>query len=251
MIAIPALDLRDGACVQLEGGDYTAEKVRITDPLQVARDSARAGFRRLHVVDLDAATGHGSNTALVTTILAELGGGVAQPATGAGRLAIQVGGGVRDTAAIEALLNAGAASVIVGTRAIEDPAWLAAAAARFPDRLVVAADVRGRAVVTRGWMREAGPDVGDVLDALAALPLAGVLVTAVHVEGRLAGPDLALMEALSSRSRLPLQASGGIATLDHLRSLARLGVEAAIVGMALYTGALEPRALTQEFATCP
>jgi len=236
MIVIPAIDLREGACVQLVGGRYDAERVRVDDPLEVARGWARAGFRRLHVVDLDAATGRGSNAPTVRSILAENG------------LEVQVGGGVRDEPAIRALLAQGARRVVVGTRAIEDPAWLAAMAAAFPDRIIAAADVDGRRVVTEGWLRDAGREVLEVVDALNGLPLAGVLVTAVHREGRLAGTDLPLMEALAVRSRLPLYASGGIATVDEIRGLSCLGVHAAILGMALYTGVLEARSLARDFA---
>jgi phosphoribosylformimino-5-aminoimidazole carboxamide ribotide isomerase len=235
MIAVPAVDLRDGACVQLVGGDYDAERVRLDDPLAVARRWRDAGFARLHVVDLDAATGRGDNAAAVAALLAQ------------GGAEIQVGGGVRDDARLDALLPAGAARIVCGTRAVEDPAWLAAAAARHPGRVVVAADVRGREVATRGWAGRSGRDVFRLLDALAPLPLAGLLVTAVHREGRMAGPDLSLVRALAARTRIPLLASGGIGGVDDLRRLQEAGAAEAVVGMALYTGALDPRAVAEEF----
>ena len=237
MIAIPALDLRERACVQLEGGDYARERVRIADPLEVARVWARAGFRALHVVDLDAATGRGSNAGVVRELRA------------ARTAAVQVGGGIRSARAIAALLRSGSERVVVGTRAIEDAAWLAAAAARFPGRIVVAADVRGRSVVTRGWSRTLALDVAALVETIDSLPLAGVLVTAVHREGRLEGADLALMEEVAARARVPLFAAGGIRGMDDLRALAHAGIRAAILGMALYTGALDPRAVAEEFAT--
>jgi phosphoribosylformimino-5-aminoimidazole carboxamide ribotide isomerase len=236
VLLIPAVDLREGACVQLVGGSYDDERVRLDDPLEVARGWARAGFRRLHVVDLDAATGRGSNAEVIRTILAE-------PSIEA-----EVGGGVRSAEHIRRLLDQGARHVVVGTRAIEEPAWLDTVASEFPRRLIVAADVSGRTVVTRGWAESAGRDVLDVLETLEALPLAGVLVTAVHREGRLEGADLTLMRELAAGSRLPLFASGGITTMDELRSLAGIGIHAAILGMAIYTGALEPRALIEEFS---
>lgn len=235
MIAIPALDLREGACVQLVGGDYAREAVRLADPLAVAADFAAAGFAHLHVVDLDAATGRGSNRAVVEALLA---------ADGA---SIQCGGGARDDAALDALLAAGAARVVVGTRALEDPAWLRAAAARAPGRLVVAVDVRGRDVATRGWQGALARPPGEVLASLEALPLAGVLVTAVHREGRLEGPDLALVETVAAATRHPVQAAGGIASPADLRALADRGAAAAVLGMAIYTGALDPRAVAEEF----
>ena len=140
------------------------------------------------------------------------------------------------------------ARVVVGTRAITDPAWLARVAARFPGRVVVAADVRGREVVVRGWEQRTAIDVGSLLNEVAALPIAGVLVTAVHREGQLAGPDLDLMETLAAATTLPLFASGGITTPADLRALASLGIARAILGMALYTGTLDPRAVAEEFA---
>jgi len=237
MIVIPAVDIRDGACVQLVGGRYEEERVRLDDPVEAARSWLRLGFRRLHVVDLDAATGRGSNDSVVRRILAEPG------------LEAQVGGGVRSAERIRELLEAGARCVVVGTRAVEDPDWLGSMAVQFPDRLIVAADVSGRTVLARGWQTDTGRDIFHALAALEAHPLAGVLVTAVAREGRLQGTDLELMREIVSRSRLPLHASGGIHGMSELRTLERLGVHAAIVGMALYTGALDPRALVEEFAS--
>lgn len=235
MIAVPALDLREGACVQLVGGDYADERVRRPDPLVVAREWREAGFAHLHVVDLDAATGRGDNDRVVRAVLEERS------------THCQVGGGVRDDARVEGLLAAGAARVVCGTRAIEDPTWLASLAARHPGRIVVAADVRGREVTTRGWAAGSGRDVHALLDALEALPVAGVLVTAVHVEGRMVGPDLELVRSLVARTRLPLFASGGIGGVDDLRRLQDAGAAEAVIGMALYTGALDARAVAKEF----
>jgi len=235
MIAIPALDLREGACVQLVGGAYAEERVRLEDPLAVARGWAALGFAHLHVVDLDAATGRGDNAGVIGQVLDQ------------GGAAIQVGGGVRTSEAIAALFERGAAHVVVGTRALEDPAWLAENAAKWPGRLIVAADVQGRDVTTHGWSRAGDRDVADVLTSLRPLALAAVLVTAVHREGRLAGPDLALMQSLVPASPFPLYASGGIATMNDLHALAGAGIAAAILGMALYTGALDPAAVAAEF----
>jgi phosphoribosylformimino-5-aminoimidazole carboxamide ribotide isomerase len=236
MIAIPAIDLRDGACVQLVGGSYSHERVRIDDPLEAAERWVEAGFRSLHVVDLDAATGTGGNAGIVMRLLAMED------------VELQVGGGVRTSERIGELLDSGARFVVVGTRAIEDAEWLASIAASNPGRIVVAADVRVREIVTHGWTRGSGLDVGEYISGLAGLPLAGVLVTAVELEGQLAGADLSLMEELASISPVPIIASGGITTLDDLRALAIHGTHAAVLGMALYTGALDPRAVALEFA---
>ena len=235
MITIPAVDLRDGACVQLVGGSYGDERVRLSDPLGVAREWWSHGFQRLHVIDLDAATGRGENRALVRGILDDAAAEV------------QVGGGVRDAARLEELLEDGADWVVLGTRALEEPDWLAEMAARHPDRLIVAVDVRERRVVTRGWSRTLPEHVDDMVDELNGLPLAGLLVTAVHREGQLQGTDLPLMEDIVEASRAPVFAAGGVSTLDDLRALEHRGAAGAVIGMALYTGALDPRAVVGEF----
>jgi len=236
MIVIPAVDLREGACVQLVGGSYADEQVRLENPLEVARGWARAGFTRLHVVDLDAATGRGNNTAIVRDILGET------PAN------IQVGGGVRSGDTIEKLLDDGATWVVLGTRALEEPEWLAGTASSFPGQLIVAADVRERQIVTRGWARTLSRTVLDAIEQLNDIPLGGVLVTAVHREGQLAGTDLFLMEDVAELSVHPVIASGGIASVSDLRELSDRGIAAAVVGMALYTGALDARSIAEEFA---
>lgn len=237
MIAIPAVDLRGGACVQLVGGSYDDERVRLDDPVGVARSWAEHGFRHLHVVDLDAATGRGSNERIVHEILS----------TFDLDMEVQVGGGVRSAAAVERLLDEGAVRVVVGTRALEEPEWLAETSNAHPGVLVVAADVRERRIVTRGWARTLPRDVLDVIDELNDLPLAGVLVTAVHREGQLQGTDLFLMEDVAELAHFPVYASGGVTTMHDLRSLADRGIAGAVIGMALYTGALDARAVAQEF----
>lgn len=236
MIAIPAVDVRDGACVQLVGGSYADERVRLSDPVAVARAWSLAGFRRLHVVDLDAATGNGSNDGVVDDIVRDSG------------VDVQVGGGVRSSERVQQLFEAGASRVVVGTRALEEPEWLAHVADLFPGLIVVATDVRERRVVTRGWVRTLPLDIFDVVDDLNELQLGGLLVTAVHLEGRMAGTDLALMEDVAEASRFPVFASGGISSMNDLRSLENRGVAGAVIGMALYTGALDPRAVAQEFS---
>lgn len=237
MIAIPALDLRSGACVQLVGGSYDREVVRLPDPVGVAHRWSALGFQRLHLVDLDAATSRGTNASIVQSILAS---GTCRD--------VQVGGGVRTDEQIAAMLGHGAARIVIGSRALEEPSWLAAAAARFPHRLVVAADVDGRQVLTRGWQAALDLDIEQALDALVDLPLAGVLVTAVHREGRLGGPDTALMQLVVRRAAAQVYAAGGVATIADLQALASCGVHATVVGTALYTGALDALHVLEEFS---
>jgi phosphoribosylformimino-5-aminoimidazole carboxamide ribotide isomerase len=234
MIALPAVDLREGACVQLVGGQYENERVRLPDPVAVAEEWRAAGFSELHVIDLDAATGRGSNREVVRRLVAR-------------DIPTQVGGGVRDETAIRELLDLGAARVIVGTRALKDPVWLHQMAERFPNRLVAALDVQGRAPVVHGWQEALELDLLEVLGDWSALPLAGILMTAVHQEGRLQGPDLELMQSAGTVARVPLQASGGIRSLDDLRALSRIGIRASVLGMSLYTQTLDPRLVAEEF----
>jgi len=235
MIVIPAIDLRDGACVQLVGGEYAAERVRLPDPVAVALDWEEQGFQVLHVVDLDAATGRGNNRSVIEALLDR------------SDLTVQVGGGIREREDIAWLLDAGATYVVVGTRAIEDETWLHEMSEEFPDQLIVAADVRDRHIVTRGWTRTLSLTIDDAMERFAALPLAGVLVTAVHKEGLMQGADLLLMEDVADATSLPVIASGGIASASDLRLLADRGVSAAVLGMALYTGAIDGRATAEEF----
>lgn len=236
MLAIPALDLRDGHVVQLIGGDYAHESIRLERPRDVARDWSNHGFHRLHIVDLDAATARGSNRQVVHDLLSD------------NVCPMQVGGGVRTDDDIRALVEDGADWVIVGTRALEEPAWLEETAAAFPGRLIVAADVRERNVVTRGWSRQLRRTILDVVDDMNGLALGGLLVTAVHREGLLQGTDLPLMEDVAEASAWPVYASGGIATMADLRALDERGVAGVVIGMALYTGTLDPRIVAEEFA---
>lgn len=226
MIAYAAIDLAHGKVVQLVGGRPEAERVRLSDPPAVARRWAAAGFAALHVVDLDAALGRGSNTAAIHSVIRAV------------RIPVQVGGGVREEDDIARLLEAGAARVVAGTRAVEDREWLGSAAKRFPDRIVVAADVRDRRLVTRGWTTRTDHHPLSFLGALAGLPLAGVLATDVSREGRMTGIDEPLFSGLAAAAPVPLLASGGIAGPADLDRLERAGAAGAVLGMALYTGAI-------------
>ena len=181
MIAIPAIDLRDGCCVQLVGGSFDNERVRLPDPLAVAEQWYEAGFRRLHVVDLDAAMGVSSNLDVVRRLAALR------------EFDVQVGGGLRSTEAVESVFEAGARRVVIGTRALRDRDWLSDIAARWPDRVIVAADAKNEAVVTHGWTEGLGSNVIDVVRDLDPLPLSGFLITAVDREGLMAGPDTDLI----------------------------------------------------------
>jgi phosphoribosylformimino-5-aminoimidazole carboxamide ribotide isomerase len=235
VIVIPAVDLRDGACVQLVGGSFQEERIRLDDPLEVAASWARFGFTWLHLVDLDAATGRGSNRAVVRELLAE------------STVPVQVGGGIRSEEQVHELLEAGASRLIVGTRALEEEDWIAELAARHPGEIVVACDVRERRVTTRGWVRTLPLDSIDAVETHKAYPQGGVLVTAVHREGRLQGADLPLMEDVAEASHFPVLAAGGVSSMQDLRALEHRGISGVVIGMALYTGMLDPVVVAGEF----
>jgi len=228
MIAVPAVDLRGGRCVQLVGGRPEEERVSLPDPVAVAERWWAAGFTTLHVVDLDAALGVGDNLPVLERLLG------ATPAT------TQVGGGVRDDARIERLLGAGADRVVVGTKAIDDPEWLASAAARHPGRLVLALDTREGRVLRKGWTDDTGVPLERFLERTADLPLAGILSTDVGREGRLRGIDRDAVVHTVASSTHPVWISGGVTTPEDLEHLEQVGAAGAVLGMAIYTGALDP-----------
>jgi phosphoribosylformimino-5-aminoimidazole carboxamide ribotide isomerase len=235
MIAVPAVDLREGRCVQLVGGRPEDERVSLPDPPAQARRWWEMGFGILHVVDLDAALSLGDNR------------GVIRDVVGATDAEVQVGGGIRDREAVEQILDLGVARVIIGTRAIDDPDWLQALAQDHPDRIMVAADIREGVVVRKGWTESSGLPVQELSDRLAGLPLAGVLCTDVSREGRMEGPDLEQSERIIRGSHHPLWMSGGISTLEELRALDGAGAAGAVLGMAIYTGTLPPEPVAEEF----
>jgi phosphoribosylformimino-5-aminoimidazole carboxamide ribotide isomerase len=237
LIAYAAIDLRRGRVVQLVGGRPEDERVSLPDPAAVARRWQDTGFAALHVVDLDAALGSGSNDAAVLAVLESTS------------VPVQVGGGVRSTAQARTLLEAGAARVVIGTRAVEDRPWLEELATRWPERVVVAADVKDGEVVVKGWTAGSGLHAADFLASLAELPLGGVLVTDVGREGRMVGADRELFAGLASASPHPLLASGGVAGAAELGALAASGVAGVVLGMALYTGALDAAAVAREYST--
>lgn len=222
--------------MQLAAGSYDEELIRIPDPTGVAIAWRQYGFHYLHLIDLDGVTGRGNNTPQIQAVL------------GATDAEVQVGGGIRSRESIEQALNDGAQRVIIGTRALEDPDWLTDMSITFPGCIVVAADVRGRKLLSHGWTRTHSKMVLDLVEELNGLPLAGVMVTAVHCEAAMSGTDLPLMEDVAEMAEFPVFASGGLGSLNDLRALADRGVAAAIVGMALYSGAMDPRVVAEEFA---
>ena len=236
MIAIPALDLRDGACVQLAAGSYDREVIRIPDVIGVELAWRQYGFHHLHVIDLDAISGRGTNAELIRTILSRT------------EAEMQVGGGVKTREVIQELLNEGAERVVIGSRALEDPDWLAEMSGLFPGSIIVAADVRDRKVLAQGWARARPMLVLDLIDELNRLPLAGLIVTASPDEDVAGGSHLSLMEDAAESADFPVLAAGLFSSINDLRAIADRGVSAAIIGAALYAGGMDPQIVAEEFA---
>jgi phosphoribosylanthranilate isomerase len=223
---LPAVDVADGRAVQLVQGKAGSEQV-FGEPLQAALAWQEAGAEWVHLVDLDAAFGRGSNRDLLAEIIGRLD------------VAVELSGGIRDDESLENALKTGCRRVNLGTAALEDPDWTANVIARHGDRIAVGLDVRGTTLAARGWTREGG-DLWEVLTRLDADGCARYVVTDVAKDGMLRGPNLDLLRAVCARTDRPVVASGGISTLEDivaLRSLASTGVEGAIIGTALYTGA--------------
>lgn len=233
MIVIPAVDLRAGRCVRLREGRAEAETVFSDDPVAMARHWVAQGGSRLHVVDLDGAfAGTPRQTALVTRIIAAVA-----------PVSVEVGGGLRDRAAVDAVLQAGARWAVVGTRAALDPAFLGEICRAHPGRVIVAVDARGAQVAVKGWTEVSAIGLFDLGRRAAEAGAAALLYTDVSRDGTGDGPNVADTEALARTVwPLPVLASGGVARLDDLRRLATLpGVEGTVVGRALYTGAIDLR----------
>ena len=225
MIVIPAIDLRGGRVVRLVRGGYQAETVYEEDPAEAARRFEAEGARRLHVVDLDAARGIGSNRDVVREICRE----VAIP--------VQVGGGLRTIDAVDRAIGNGAARAILGTVAAVDPSLVVEAVGRFGERIVVAVDVRQDRLMTHGWQAE-GPRLEEALPILDAAGAPRYLVTAIARDGTLEGPDLDLYRRVLALTERPVIASGGVRTAADVRALRDLSLEAAVVGKAMYEGTL-------------
>ena len=222
---LPAVDVSDGKAVRLIKGEAGSE-TDYGSPVEAARDWVEAGAEWIHLVDLDAAFGRGSNAPLLARIVGEVG------------IKVELSGGIRDDASLGRALSAGAARVNLGTAALEDPEWTERVIAEYGERIAVGLDVRGTTLAARGWTRECG-DLWETLARLDAAGCARYVVTDVTRDGTLTGPNTGLLRRVCASTRAPVVASGGIARLDDLRELVRLvpeGIEGAIVGKALYNG---------------
>ncbi len=233
MQVIPAIDIKDGAVVRLYKGDFAQQTVFSDDPVATARGWQEQGAALLHVVDLDGTEkGNSRNLPVVAAVAKALD------------IPVQMGGGLRDLGAVEAVIAAGVARVVLGTVALEQPELVAEACARHPGRVVVALDARNGKVMTHGWQQESSVDMFDLARQMVECGVSRFLYTDVDRDGTLSQPNFAATAALAEAVSVPVIASGGVATLEHLTRLAGLGVEGSIVGSALYREAFTlPEAL--------
>ncbi|KRD41752.1 1-(5-phosphoribosyl)-5-[(5-phosphoribosylamino)methylideneamino] imidazole-4-carboxamide isomerase [Cellulomonas sp. Root930] len=233
---LPAVDVADGQAVRLTQGAAGTE-TGYGDPLSAALDWYAGGAEWIHLVDLDAAFGRGSNAALLAEVTAEL---VAKG------VKVELSGGIRDDASVERALGTGATRINLGTAALENPEWTARVIGSFGEQIAVGLDVRGTTLAARGWTQEGG-DLWEVLARLEDAGCARYVVTDVNKDGMLSGPNVELLQQMCARTDAPVIASGGVSSLEDLRVLRTLvpvGVEGAIVGKALYAGAFTlPEAL--------
>ena len=223
---LPAVDVADGQAVRLVQGAAGSETA-YGDPLEAALAWQRDGADWIHLVDLDAAFGRGSNAALLASVVGQL------------EAKVELSGGIRDDASLAAALATGATRVNIGTAALEDPAWCDRVVAEFGDRVAIGLDVRGRTLAARGWTRDGG-DLFEVLERLNKAGCARYVVTDIMKDGTMKGPNLELLREVCAHTDAPVIASGGVSTLGDLRALSTLesvGVEGVIAGKALYAGA--------------
>lgn len=230
---LPAVDVAGGEAVQLVQG-VAGTGGQFGDPWEAAKAWQDQGAEWLHLVDLDAAFGRGSNRELLASIVRRLD------------IKVEMSGGIRDAESLEAALATGCRRVNLGTAALEDPAWTAAAIAEHGDRIAVGLDVRGTTLAARGWTQDGG-DLWETLERLDREGCARYVVTDVNKDGMLKGPNLDLLREVCERTDCPVVASGGVSTLadiEAIRGLVSAGVEGAIIGSALYRGAFTlPEAL--------
>lgn len=235
LILLPAVDVREGQAVRLVQGEL-AQQTNYGSPLDAALDFQNAGAEWIHLVDLDAAFGTGSNHDLLAEVIGKLD------------IKVELSGGIRDEETLQRALATGCERINLGTAALEDPGWTASVISRFGNQIAVGLDVRGHTLAARGWTRDGG-DLFETISRLDRDGCARYVVTDVNKDGTLQGPNLNLLREVCAATNKPIIASGGVSTLDDLRALrvlTELGVEGAIVGKALYAGAFTLEDALQE-----
>lgn len=221
----PAIDLLDGRCVRLRQGDYSQQTTFSNDPAAVAQEWVRQGADRIHLVDLDGAkAGHPVNQAAIRSILE----GVKVPC--------QLGGGIRTESDLETVFGWGIHWAVLGTKALQDPAWVVRMAERYPERIVLGLDARNGYVATDGWLETSQTRAIDLARQVEQAPLAAVVYTDIARDGMMTGPNYEALAEIRQAIRLPVIASGGVSSLSHVRQLHEASTYGCIIGRALYEG---------------
>lgn len=228
MRIIPAVDVMDHQVVQLVGGKPGSQQIVMPDPMKVAQMWVDKGADYLHLVDLDGAFGKENNLAVFKRITKEIG------------VPTEIGGGIRDVDTIDDLVSAGVDRIIVGTKAVKEPDWLAEMADRHPGKIVLSMDTKEGKIAIKGWQESAQISIQDMFDRIRDLPLAAVLNTNVDVEGQRKGIDKNQATDFISRCPTKVIASGGVTTFDDAKILSSAGAEGAVVGLAIYTNIIKP-----------
>jgi len=238
MYIIPAIDLRNGKCVRLIQGQFHRQITYHDDPVEQAKEFRSAGAEWVHIVDLDGArVGKPVNTDTISAIAA------------LGQLKIEVGGGLREEASIKQMLSMPVERVIIGTKAVSDFEWFSEMAEKFSGKIVLGLDARGSKVATHGWTKDNPQPLLEFATKAAKLPIAAIIYTDITKDGMMAGPNLKLTKTLAEMVRIPARqgegpavvpiiASGGVRKITDIKKLAKLGIEAVIIGRALYEGTL-------------
>ncbi len=228
MYIIPAIDLRDGQCVRLIQGEFHRQITYQDDPIKQAKEFSSAGAEWLHIVDLDGAkVGRPINTDTISAIVKLR------------QFKIEVGGGLRDEASIKKLLDMNVERVVIGTKAVSDFEWFSEMAGKFSGKVALGLDAKGSRVATHGWIQDSPQYLLEFAIKAAKLPLAAIIYTDITKDGMMTGPNFERTKALVQAVKVPVIASGGVTKISDIKKLAELGVEAAIIGRALYEGMLE------------
>jgi phosphoribosylformimino-5-aminoimidazole carboxamide ribotide isomerase len=228
MDVIPSIDIKDGRCVRLYQGDYERVTVFSDDPAEVARRWENEGARLIHVVDLDGANlGMPANTETVRNLIRAVD------------IPVQVSGGVRSVDSARSIFDQGATRIVIGTAAIEEPTLVDELCASWPHRIAVGIDALAGVVMTRGWKRNSSVAVSDLAPRMVACGASWIIYTDIERDGTLTEPNYGATADLISAVPVPVIASGGVATVEHVRRLREIGVAGVIIGRALYTGAVD------------
>ena len=228
MFIYPAIDLLDGRCVRLQQGDYSRETVFSDDPVAVARQWVELGADRIHIVDLDGAkAGKPVNGAVIRKIAVAV------------KVPCQLGGGIRTDDDLLTVFDWGIHWAVLGTRALQSPEWVKTTAARFPDRVVLGVDAKNGFVATDGWLNVSRVKAVDLAKQVSDSPLAAVVYTDIAKDGMMSGPNFEALAEMQAAMPLPVVASGGVCTLEHVKKLVEGKTFGCIIGRALYEGSLD------------